>query len=75
VSNTFAKPGEKIPPAGQPVFKVFRTNEPITIDGKMNESVWKNTKAHSIEYFYRIDKQGDIRKWRSAFHIDDFSCF
>jgi len=60
--NIFAQPEKKLSLGDQAVFKVAKTNKPITIDGKMNENSWKNTEARSFDYFYRIEQQGDKQK-------------
>lgn len=39
----------------QPLYKVAKTAEPITIDGKMDEAAWKNAQEVSFDYFYRSD--------------------
>ena len=43
----------------QPVYKVARARQPITIDGKMDEAAWKNAESVSFDYFYRADKPVD----------------
>jgi len=44
----------------QPVYKVSRAGEPVTVDGKMDEASWKNAEVRSFDYFYRGDKPADI---------------
>jgi hypothetical protein len=46
----------------QPVYKVARAREPITVDGKMDEAAWKNAEVQSFDYFYRPDKPVDKQK-------------
>ncbi|MBN2863776.1 MAG: carbohydrate-binding family 9-like protein [Bacteroidales bacterium] len=41
----------------QPVYKVSRAKEPITVDGKMDEASWQNAEVRAFEYFYRSDKE------------------
>lgn len=60
--NLFAKPERKLSLGEQAVFKVSKTIDPVTIDGKMIESAWKKTEARSFDYFYRIEKPGDEQK-------------
>ena len=43
----------------QPIFKVARTNVPIVVDGKMDETAWATTEARSFEYFYRVEQPDD----------------
>jgi Carbohydrate family 9 binding domain-like len=51
----------------QPVYKVSRAREPITVDGKMDEASWKNAEVQSFKYFYRGDKP--VEKQNSKFRI------
>ena len=56
----------------QPVYKVAKARQPITIDGKMDDAAWKNAEVVSFDYFYRGDKPVDKQKskfrmlWDSA---------
>ena len=56
----------------QPVYKVAKARQPITIDGKMDDAAWKNAEVVSFDYFYRADKPVDKQKtkfrmlWDSA---------
>lgn len=43
----------------QPVYKVFRTGEPLVIDGEMNEMSWKKAEVVTFNYFYRGDKPAE----------------
>lgn len=70
-SNLFAQPGKKLSLGEQALFKVSRTNEPITIDGRMNESDWKKTEERSFDYYYRIDKPSDKQKTKFRMLWDD----
>ena len=47
----------------QPVYKVARAREPITVDGKMDEASWKNAEVQSFNYFYRGDKPVEKTKY------------
>lgn len=51
----------------QPVYKVSRAREPITVDGKMDEASWKNAEVQSFNYFYRADKP--VEKQKSTFRM------
>jgi hypothetical protein len=50
---------QKLSLGEQPIFKVSKTSEPISVDGKMNEESWKKSEARKLEYFYRVDKPTD----------------
>src|SRR5690349_24773913 len=56
----------------QPVYKVAKARQPITVDGRMDEAAWKNAEVQSFDYFYRGDKPVDKQKskfrmlWDSA---------
>ncbi len=60
--NLLAQPVRKLSLGYQTVFKVSKTKGPITIDGKMNETAWKNTEVRAFDYFYRIEKPKDEQK-------------
>jgi hypothetical protein len=51
----------------QPIYKVSRAREPITVDGKMDEASWKNAEVQSFNYFYRGDKP--VEKQNSKFRM------
>jgi hypothetical protein len=51
----------------QPVYKVSRAREPITVDGKMDEPGWKNAEVQSFNYFFRGDKP--VEKQNSKFRM------
>jgi hypothetical protein len=40
----------------QPIYKVLRAREIITVDGKMDEPVWKNAEVQPLTNFFRLDK-------------------
>ena len=46
----------------QPIFRVLKTSEPITVDGKMEESIWQKTEARKMEYFYNTEKPHDSQE-------------
>lgn len=63
ISSTVYSQDEKQLVIGQqPVYKVARARESITVDGKMDESAWKNAEVRSFDYFYRGDKPVDKQK-------------
>jgi len=51
----------------QPVYKVSRAPEPITVDGKMDEEGWKSAEVQSLNYFFRLDKP--VEKQNSKFRM------
>lgn len=54
-----AQNAEKITIGQQPVYKVFKTGVTITVDGKMDESSWKNADSQPFKYFFRRDRIAD----------------
>lgn len=60
--NLFAQPERKLSLGEQAIFKVSKTIELITIDGKMNESAWGKTETSSFNYFYRLEQPDDQQK-------------
>ena len=64
--------GQELVIGQQPVYKVAKAKQPITIDGKMDDAAWKNAEVVSLDYFYRADKPVDKQKskfrmlWDSA---------
>jgi hypothetical protein len=57
--NIFAQSEKKLSIGEQPIFKVAKSNEAITIDGKLNETTWEDTEVRLLDYFYRIEKAED----------------
>ena len=51
----------------QPVYKVSRAREAVSIDGKMDEPSWKNAEVQSLNYFFRLDKP--VEKQNSKFRM------
>lgn len=60
--NIFAQPEKKLSLGDLPVFEVSKSDGTITVDGKQNETAWGKTESRSFDYFYRIEKPGDIQK-------------
>jgi hypothetical protein len=58
-STALAQSGKKLSLGEQPIFKASRTNQPIIIDGKMEEDIWSNAEARTFDNFYRIDEPDD----------------
>src|SRR5476651_10927 len=60
----------------QPLYKVEKTTEPMTIDGKMDEAAWKNATEVSFDYFYRSDnKPMDKQKTKFRMMWDDANIY
>jgi hypothetical protein len=59
----------------QPVYKVSRAREAITVDGKMDEPVWKNAEVQPLTNFFRLDKP--VERQNSKFRMlwDDTSLY
>lgn len=61
-SMVFSQNDKKLSLGEQPIFKVSKTTQAITIDGKMNEEIWAHTEARTFDNFYRIDKPDDQQR-------------
>ena len=66
-SPLFSQAEKQLVTGQQPVYKVSRAREPITIDGKMDEPSWKNAEVQTFNYFYRGDKP--FEKQNSKFRM------
>lgn len=53
----------------QPVYKVSKAIEPITVDGKMDEAGWKNAEIRIFNYFYRWDRIPIPDKQKTVFRM------
>jgi hypothetical protein len=51
----------------QPVYNVHRAKEAMTIDGKMDEAVWKNAEIRTFDNFFRL--RGSLDKQNTKFRI------
>src|SRR4030042_45364 len=71
----FSQAEKQLVTGQQPVYKVSRARELITIDGKMDEPSWKNAEVQSFNYFYRGDKP--VNKQNSEFRMmwDDVNLY
>jgi len=65
--SVFSQTEKQLVIGEQPVYKVSRAREPITVDGKMDEASWKNAEVESFNYFYRGDKP--VEKQQSKFRM------
>jgi len=63
----FSQTGKQLVIGQQPVYKVSKAREPITIDGKIDEPCWKNAEVQSLNYFFRLDKP--VEKQNSKFRM------
>lgn len=66
-----AQSEKKLSLGEQPIFKATKTSEAILVDGKMNENVWQQTQAKTLDYFYRIDKPDDDQQTTFRMLWDD----
>jgi hypothetical protein len=69
--STFSQTEKPIVIGQQPVYKVARAREPITVDGKMDEASWKNAEVQSFDYFFRRDKAPEKQKSKFRMLWDD----
>jgi hypothetical protein len=65
--SLFSQPEKRLVIGEQPVYKVSRAREPVTVDGKMDEAIWKNAEVVSFNYFYRGDRP--VEKQYSKFRM------
>ena len=74
-STLFSQTEKQLVIGQQPVYKISRAREPITVDGKMDEASWQNAELVSFNYFYRADKP--VEKQNSKFRIlwDDVNIY
>ncbi|HEX2920527.1 MAG TPA: carbohydrate-binding family 9-like protein [Bacteroidales bacterium] len=54
-----------------PVYKVAKASEPVTIDGNMDEEIWKKAEVQSFNYFYRADKPSENQNSKFRMLWDD----
>lgn len=66
-----AQSEKKLSLGEQPIFKVNKTQGPITVDGKMNEEIWQKTEARKIDYFYKVEKEDDAQETTYRMLWDD----
>ena len=59
----------------QPVYKVARAREAITVDGRMDEAAWKNAQVVSFDNFFRNDKPVDKQKSKFRMLWDSTSIY
>ncbi len=59
----------------QPVYRVARAKEAITVDGKMDEATWKNAQVVSFDHFFRNDKPVDKQKSKFRMLWDSTSIY
>jgi hypothetical protein len=66
-----AQSEKKISLGEQAVFKIVKTKEPIIVDGKMTETIWKKTEARNLENFYRLEVPADKQQTTFRMAWDD----
>ena len=59
---TSAQSDKRLSLGEQPIFEASKTLEEIMVDGKMNEAVWQNTEARTLDYFYRVENSDDAQE-------------
>lgn len=63
----YSQAGKQLVTGEQPVYKVARAREPMTIDGRMDEPAWKNAEVQPLSYFFRLDKP--VERQNSKFRM------
>lgn len=63
----FAQTEKQLVIGQQPIYKVSKAREPITVDGKMDETSWKNAEVQPLTNFFRLDKP--VEKQNSKFRM------
>jgi hypothetical protein len=66
-SSLFSQAEKQLVIGQQPVYKVTRAKEPVTVDGKMDEPSWKNAEVQPLSNFFRLDKP--VEKQNSKFRM------
>jgi hypothetical protein len=66
-----AQSEKKISLGEQAVFKIVKAKEPIIVDGKMTETIWKKTEARNLENFYRLEVPADKQQTTFRMAWDD----
>ena len=57
--------------ANEKTMRVAKTEVPIQIDGKMEESPWATTEERTFDHFYKIEKSSDRQQTRFRMLWDD----
>ena len=69
--SLFSQTEKKIVIGQQPVYKVSKTTEPITVDGRMDEASWKKAEIRTFDNFFRLDKAPDKQGTKFRMLWDD----
>ncbi len=69
--SVYSQSDKKIVIGQQPVYKVARAGDIITVDGKMDEPSWKNAEVRSFDYFFRRDKDPEKQNTKFRMLWDD----
>lgn len=67
----FCQTGKQLVLGETPIYKVAKAASPITVDGKMDEEVWKAAEVQEFNYFYRADKPSEDQKSKFRMLWDD----
>src|SRR5215203_5900151 len=73
--SVYAQQEKQLVIGQQPVYKVARARETITVDGKMDEPAWKNAQVVSFDNFFRNDKPVDKQKTKFRMLWDSASIY
>jgi hypothetical protein len=71
----FSQTEKKLVIGQQPVYKVSKAREPITVDGKMDEASWKNAEVQQLTNFFRLDKPVDKQNTKFRMLWDDANIY
>lgn len=71
----FSQTEKKLVIGQQPVYKISRAKEPITVDGKMDEESWKNAEVQALTNFFRLDKPVDKQNTKFRMLWDDTNIY
>ena len=73
--SLFSQTDKQLVIGQQPVYRVSRAREAIIVDGKMDESDWKNAEVQPLTNFFRLDKP--VERQNSKFRMlwDDVNLY
>ena len=71
ISSLFSQTDEQLVIGQQPVYRVSRAREPVIVDGKMDETSWKDAEVRSFDHFYRGDKPAEKQNTKFRMLWDD----
>jgi hypothetical protein len=73
--SLYSQSEKKIVIGQQPVYKVSKAKEAITVDGKMDEQAWKNAEVQPLTNFFRLDKPVDKQNTKFRMLWDDANIY